>query len=376
MKHLPRTDRSILSNWWWAIDRLTLFALAVLIVCGIMLVSSASPPAAEHYGLSPFYYVHRQLIFLIPTIAFIFLVSLMNEKTLWRISLVAMPITITMMIAAIFFGPEVNGAHRWITLHGISIQPSEFAKPFFAIISAWLIAKARQKPGFPGYQLSLGLFLVIISLMLMEPDLGMSFVLACMWGVQMFLSGLPIIVIVGLVGIGIIGLFCAYLFSPHVTSRIDRFLDPAVGNNYQVKKSLLAFSHGGFWGTGPDHGIIKLTLPDAHEDFIFAVAAEEFGMITAVLLILVYAFVIVRSVSRIYRNEDMFVILATTALLVQFGLQSLIHMGSSLQLLPAKGMTLPFISYGGSSLLSFGLAFGALLVLTRKRKTGLLHDNI
>ncbi len=376
MTHLPRTDRSILSNWWWAIDRLTLFALAVLIVAGIMLVSSASPPAAERAGLAPFYYVHRQLIFLIPTIAFIFIISLVNEKTLWRISLVAMPVTIAMMIAAIFFGPEVNGARRWITLHGMSIQPSEFAKPFFAIISAWLIAKARQKPGFPGYQLSLGLFLVIISLMLMEPDLGMSFVLACMWGVQMFLSGLPIIVIAGLVSIGIVGLFCAYLFSPHVTSRVDRFLDPAVGNNYQVKKSLQAFSHGGFWGTGPDHGIIKLTLPDAHEDFIFAVAAEEFGMITAVLLILVYAFVIIRSVSRIYRNEDMFVVLATTALLVQFGLQSLIHMGSSLQLLPAKGMTLPFISYGGSSLLSFGIAFGALLVLTRKRKTGLLHDDI
>ncbi len=376
MKHFPRTDRSILSNWWWAIDRLTLFALGVLIVCGIVLVSSASPPAAERSGLPPFYYVHKQLIFLLPTLGLMFAVSLMKEKTLWRMSLLAMPATILMMATAIFFGPKVNGAARWISFHGMNLQPSEFAKPFFAIISAWLIAKARQKPGFPGYQLSLALFLIIISLMLMEPDLGMSFVLACMWGAQMFLSGLPMMVIAGLVVLGVIGLFLAYLFSPHVTSRIDRFLDPAAGNNYQVRKSLEAFRHGGFWGTGPDHGIIKLTLPDAHEDFIFAVAAEEFGMVTAIFLIAVYAFIIIRSVSRIYRNEDMFVVLATTALLVQFGLQSLVHMGSSLQLLPAKGMTLPLISYGGSSLLSFGIAIGALLALTRKRKTGLLHDDV
>ncbi|MBU6476266.1 MAG: FtsW/RodA/SpoVE family cell cycle protein, partial [Alphaproteobacteria bacterium] len=251
MSSLPRTDKSVLSNWWWAVDRLTVFALAVLIVCGIILVSSASPPAAERYGLPPFYFVHKQILFLIPTIGLMFGISLMNEKTLWRVSLVSMAVTIALMVGAIFFGPEVKGATRWISFHGISIQPSEFAKPFFAIISAWLIAKARQKPGFPGYQLSLGLFLVVISLMLMEPDLGMSFVLACMWGAQMFLSGLPMMVIAGLLGIGIAGLFCAYLFSPHVTSRIDRFLDPAAGNNYQVRKSLAAFSHGGFFGTGP-----------------------------------------------------------------------------------------------------------------------------
>ncbi len=375
MKTTARTDKSILSNWWWSIDRLTLAALAVLVICGIVLVTAASPAVAEHYGLSPFYFVHRQILFLIPTLAIMFGVSLMEQKTLWRTASVALAVTLVLMVAAILFGPQVKGATRWISFPGGSIQPSEFSKPCFAIISAWLIARARQKQGFPGHQLAIAAYLIILCLLLMEPDLGMSFVLSCIWGAQMFLSGLPMLFIAGLVGLGALGLFGAYMFFPHVTSRVDRFLDPAAGDNYQVQKSLDAFSNGGLFGTGPGHGLVKLTLPDAHEDFIFAVAGEEFGMIAAVLLILLYCFIIIRSVTRIYRNEDLFVILATTGLLVQFGLQSLVHMGSSLQLLPAKGMTLPLISYGGSSLLSFGLAMGALLSLTRKRKSTLPHDD-
>jgi cell division protein FtsW len=376
MRTLTRTDKSVLSNWWWSVDRLTLTALLVMVICGIVLVTAASPAVAERYNLPPFYFVHKQLIFLIPTLAIMFGVSLMEQKTLWRTASVALVVTLALMIAAILFGPQVKGATRWINLPGGSFQPSEFAKPCLAVISGWLMAQAKQKQGFPGLQLAFGVYLVILALLLLEPDLGMSFVLSCIWGAQMFLSGLPMLFIIALVGLGAAGLFAAYIFFPHVTSRVDRFLDPAAGDNYQVQKSLDAFSHGGLFGTGPGHGLVKLTLPDAHEDFIFAVAGEEFGMIVALFLILLYCFIIIRSVMRIYRNEDLFVILATTGLLVQFGLQSLVHMGSSLQLLPAKGMTLPLISYGGSSLLSFGLAMGALLSLTRKRKSTMPHDDI
>lgn len=369
MRTAPRSDRSVLSNWWWSVDRVTLTLLMVLIVCGIVLVTAASPAVAERYNLQPFYFVHRQLLFLVPTMALMFGVSLVEQKTLWRIASVTLAVTLVLMVFAIMFGTQIKGASRWITIGGDKLQPSEFAKPCFAIVSAWLMAQQKQKPGFPGHQLSIGLFLTVLCLLLMEPDLGMSVVLCAIWGVQVFLAGLPMFFILLLLGLGAAGLFGAYMFFPHVTSRIDRFLDPAAGDNYQVQKSLDAFSNGGLFGTGPGHGIVKLTLPDAHEDFIFAVAGEEFGLIVAVLLILLYCFIIIRTITRVYRSEDMFVILAVAGLMMQFGLQSLIHMGSSLQLLPAKGMTLPFISYGGSSLLSFGLGMGALLSLTRKRKT-------
>ena len=209
---------------------------------------------------------------------------------------------------------------------------------------------------------------------MLQPDFGMSVVLSSIWGIQIFLSGLPMLLIAALAGLFVLGIFGAYMFFPHVASRIDRFLDPAAGDNYQVQKSLDAFSNGGLFGTGPGHGQVKLTLPDAHADFIFAVAGEEFGMFAVILLILLFYFIIVRSIVRIFRNDDLFIILGVSGLLMQFGLQSLIHMGSSLQLLPAKGMTLPFISYGGSSLLSLGLGMGMLLSLTRKRQQNRSHD--
>jgi cell division protein FtsW len=375
MKKSARTDKSILSRWWWSVDRLTLAALVTLIISGVVLVTAASPAVAEHHGLSPFYFVKHQIIMLIPTIAIMFTVSLMEQKTLWRIASVTLAVTLVLMVLAILTGAQIKGATRWISLGGNALQPSEFAKPAFAIVSAWLMARAKQKKDFPGQQLAFAAYIAVLGLLLLEPDLGMSFVLSCIWGAQIFLSGLPLIYIAGLAGAGALGLFGAYMFFPHVTSRVDRFLDPAAGDNYQVQKSLDAFANGGLFGTGPGHGQVKLTLPDAHADFIFAVAGEEFGMIAALLLIAIYAFIVIRSVTRVYKSEDLFIVLATTGLLVQFSLQSLIHMGSSLQLLPAKGMTLPFLSYGGSSLLSLGLAMGMLLSLTRKRQSSRHHDS-
>lgn len=366
MRVAVRTDKSVFSRWWWSVDRLTVAALLILVVVGIMLVTAASPSVAERLGLDSFYFVKRQLVFLVPTLFIMFGVSLMDRKTLWRTASVVLVASAILMVAAILFGAHVKGATRWVSLMGVSIQPSEFIKPAFAVVGAWLIARYKQDARFHGRQIATGIYLTLLGLLLLQPDLGMSFVLTCIFGTHIFLSGLSMVLIIALAGLGAAGLFGAYLFFPHVTSRVDRFLDPASGDTYQVQKSLDAFSHGGLLGTGPGHGQVKLTLPDAHADFVFAVAGEEFGMIFALVLVLLFCFIIVRSIMRVYKSDDLFIVLASAALLVQFGMQSLIHMGSSLQLLPAKGMTLPFISYGGSSLLSMGLGMGMLLALTRK----------
>lgn len=367
MKHTPRSDKSIIGGWWWAIDRWSLAALLTLAGFGVLLVSAASPSVAERIGLGPFHFVYRHLMILIPALGIMFFMSMMGRKTLWRISSVTLVGSMILMIAAIFFGPEIKGATRWINIFGFSLQPSEFAKPAFAITSAWLIARHQHDPAFPGPYLSTGLFGLVIGLLLLQPDLGMSVVMAAIWAVQIFLSGLPILWIIVLGAAGISALIGAYMFFPHVTSRIDRFLDPTSGDNYQVQKSLDAFANGGLFGTGPGHGQVKMNLPDAHADFIFAVAGEELGLMAAVFLVFIFCFVLSRSIWRALQSEDAFIVLGVAGLLTQFALQSLVHMGSSLQLLPAKGMTLPFISYGGSSLLSLGLGMGMLLSLTRKR---------
>lgn len=367
MKQAVRTDKSILGGWWWTVDRWTFASLLALMAIGVVLVSAASPSVAERLGLDPFYFVYRHLVMLAPAALLMTAVSMSSRKTLWRIGSATLCVSLFLMALAILFGPEIKGATRWIQLFGFSLQPSEFAKPAFAITSAWLIARHQRQENFPGHQLATGIFALALGLLLLQPDLGMSLVLAAIWGVQVFLSGLPLIWVFALAALGIGGLVSAYLFFPHVASRIDRFLDPSSGDNYQVQKSLDAFSNGGLFGTGPAHGQVKLNLPDAHADFIFAVAGEEFGLVFALILVLIFCFVIARSAWRALQSEDLFIVLGAAGLLTQFALQSLIHMGSSLQLLPAKGMTLPFISYGGSSLLALGLGMGMLLSLTRKR---------
>lgn len=365
-----RADKSLLGAWWWSIDRWTLGALVVLMACGILLVSAASPSVAERIGLPPFYFVLRHVVFLLPAAGIMLAASMLPRKALWRTASVTLLASMALMLCAVFFGPEIKGATRWVHLFGFSLQPSEFAKPAFAVTAAWLMAR-HQDQGmgqFPGHVLALLLFSTVLGLLLLQPDLGMSLVVASIWGVQVFLAGLPMIWVFALGGAGIAGIFGAYMFFPHVASRIDRFLDPASGDNYQVQKSLDAFASGGLFGTGPGHGQVKMNLPDAHADFIFAVAGEEMGLLAALFLVAMFGFVLLRSIWRVAQSEDLFVVLAAGGLLTQFALQSLIHMGSSLQLLPAKGMTLPFISYGGSSLLALGLGMGMLLSLTRKRQ--------
>ncbi|MFN7113781.1 MAG: FtsW/RodA/SpoVE family cell cycle protein [Alphaproteobacteria bacterium] len=365
-----RGDKSLLGAWWWSIDRWTLGALVVLMACGVLLVSAASPSVAERIGLPPFYFVLRHIVFLLPAAGLMLAASMLPRKMLWRGASLLLLLSMVLMLCAVLFGPEIKGATRWVHVFGFSLQPSEFAKPAFAVTAAWLMARHQDQGGgqFPGHVLALLLFGAVLGLLLLQPDLGMSLVVAAIWSVQVFLAGLPMIWVFALGGAGIAALFGAYMFFPHVASRIDRFLDPASGDNYQVQKSLDAFASGGLFGTGPGHGQVKMNLPDAHADFIFAVAGEEMGLLAALFLVTLFGFVLLRSIWRVAQSEDLFVVLAAGGLLTQFALQSLIHMSSSLQLLPAKGMTLPFISYGGSSLLALGLGMGMLLSLTRKRQ--------
>ena len=367
MFQIARTDQSVFGRWWWTIDRKVLGATMLLILAGVLLVTSASPAVAERIGLPPFHFVIRHLIFLVPTVFAMIAISFLSAKDVRRISILTYIGALLLVMGTILFGAEIKGATRWIHLFGFSLQPSEFLKPSFAVVGAWLISRQRDHKDFPGLTASTILLMLTIGLLMMQPDFGMSFVIACIWGVQLFLSGLPLAWFAILAVIGIAGLILAYFTFPHITSRIDRFLSPESGDTFQVDKSLDSFANGGLFGTGAAQGHIKMSLPDSHADFIFAVAGEEFGLIFTFIIVALFAFIVARSMFRVMSSGDLFVVLSMGGLLTQFALQSLIHMGSSLQLLPAKGMTLPFISYGGSSLLALGFSMGIILALSKRR---------
>ena len=365
-KIIARTDDSLFGHWWWSVDRAMLAALSLLILAGSILIAAASPAIAERLRLPSFYFVLRHVFYLIPALVMIVGISMMSLKNIRRTASVVFLIALFMLFLTPVIGSELNGARRWISLGGFSLQPSEFIKPSFAVVAAWLFSSQHRDHHFPGYLVSCILCFLIVGLLLMQPDLGMTVVVSLVWATQFFIAGLPLSIVAILSVLLVAGLFAVYMTFPHVSSRIDRFLDPQKGDTYQVDRSLEAFQNGGFFGTGPGQGEIKRVLPDAHADFIFAVSGEEFGLVLTVGLVMLYAFIIWRGMQRVRQSENLFVMLAVSGLLVQFGGQALIHMGSSLRLLPAKGMTLPFISYGGSSLLALGLSMGMILGLTRQ----------
>ncbi len=367
MNGFARTDTSILGRWWWTVDRWTLAALAGLMGIGAVLILAASPAVSERIGLGSFSLATRQLVLMPLAGVFLIASSLLSVKWVRRVSVVGLAGTLLLLLATLTIGPEIKGAQRWINLAGFSLQPSEFLKPFFAVTCAWMFALAKSQQDFPGTAVALGLFGLFAALLLLQPDLGQTFVLGVIFGVQFFLAGVPMILVIGLGVLGLLGLVGAYFFLPHVTERIDLFLNPAAGDSYQIDRSLEAFAHGGLWGVGPGEGRVKAVLPDAHADFVFAVAGEELGLIVCLLIVAVYGFVVLRGFARLLGEPSLFVLLAATGLLTQFGLQALINMGSALNLIPTKGMTLPFISYGGSSLLALAIGMGLLLALTRRR---------
>jgi cell division protein FtsW len=365
-----RIDERPVARWWWTIDRWTLGALLALIAFGTVMSMAASPPVAERLGYSPLHFAERQLAAVPLALAILFGVSLLAPRTVRRVAFAVFAVSLMLLALTFLVGLEVKGARRWISLPGLSLQPSEFIKPSFAIVAAWLFAEQQQRPGFPGNLISIVLFLAIVGMLLKQPDLGMAVVVAAVWFAQFFLAGLRLYWVAAGSVVGLAGLVGAYLSLPHVASRINRFLDPATGDSYQVDRSIEAFANGGLWGRGPGEGRIKDVLPDAHSDFVFAVAGEEFGVIVCILIVGVFAFIVLRGFSRLLQEGNLFVLLAATGLLTQFGLQAAINMGSSLHLIPTKGMTLPFLSYGGSSMLALAFGMGMLLALTRRRLGG------
>lgn len=362
-----RRNQTILGKWWWTVDRLTLSLLAVIILLGAFLVATASPAVAERIGLEPLYFVHRQVVFLALAVPVMLGISLLSPKDIRRLAALAFALGIMSLIVVLIIGSEAKGARRWLFIGGLSIQPSEFVKPVFAVMTAWALARKTESYGFPGYKVAFALYGIFVALLVLQPDFGMTVTVSAVWGAQLFLAGLPLIwILIAALG-GIIGIAGAYIFLPHVAKRINTFLDPTQGDTYQVQRSMEAFSHGGLAGVGPGEGTVKLALPDSHTDFIFAVAGEEMGAITCFVIILLFACVVLRGFIRMQQEQDLFVVYAVSGLLMQFGVQATINMGVALHLFPTKGMTLPFISYGGSSMLAIALGMGMVLGLTRRR---------
>ncbi len=374
---IARNDTSLIGLWWWTVDRGTLFAVMMLMCFGVLLSFAASPSVASTIGLSSFYFVLHHLVYLIPTVFLIISVSLLSPKAIKRLALFLFLGSAVLMILTMFMGAEIKGAKRWLSLGLFSIQPSEFIKPAFAVMSAWMFTEKQIDPEVPGTLIAFILYAITTVLLILQPDLGMVVLTTMVWFTQFFLAGLPILWIMGAGVAGFFGLAASYFFLPHVTRRIDQFLDPSSGDrfseNYQVSQSLEAFMNGGFLGQGPGEGVVKKTLPDAHADFVFAVAGEEFGLVVCLLIAGLFVAIILRSLARSVRSENYFILLAVTGLVVQFGLQAMINIASTINLIPTKGMTLPFVSYGGSSMLALAITMGMILALTRRRVDGHNH---
>ncbi|MBT5073166.1 MAG: putative lipid II flippase FtsW [Kordiimonadaceae bacterium] len=366
MSTFSRTDNSIISTWWWTVDRWLLMSIALLIAIGMVLVFGASPAVAERIGLPSFHFVERQVIFLIMSVCVMFSVSLMTPIMVRRIGVVLFLACLVLLVATLFLGPEVKGARRWIPIGSFSLQASEFMKPAFIIFTAWMFAESSRVPGFPGWKISIISCIAVISLLIMQPDFGQTILVSFVWGIQLFMAGLAWIWVGGLVVLALGGLLAAYLFLPHVTDRIDRFFHPENADTYQVDLAIDAFKNGGILGTGPGEGVVKMRLPDAHSDYIFAVAGEEFGVVVCLLIISIFAVIVIRGFVNLLKEQDLFTVLAVAGLLIQFGIQAFINLAVNLSILPSKGMTLPFISYGGSSMLALAIGMGMILSLTRR----------
>ncbi|MEO3385511.1 putative lipid II flippase FtsW [Mesorhizobium sp. CAU 1741] len=362
---VSRIDRRPVANWWWTIDRWFFAAFLLLMGLGIVLSFAASPAVAERIGLDSYHFVTRQMVFMIPALVIMIAVSFFDARHVRRLALLMLAGSIFLMVVALYFGVEIKGSRRWVHLAGISVQPSEYMKPAFVVICAWLFAEHSRRPDIPGNLFAIILLGLVLALLIAQPDLGQTLLVLATWGVMFFMAGMPWLWIAVLGGTAIgIGLV-AYTSFPHVAERIDRFLT-GEGDTFQVDMGREALIRGGWLGQGPGEGTVKRILPDSHTDFVFAVAGEEFGIVVCLLIAGLFAFVVLRGLSKSLNERDDFSRYAVGGLVTLFGLQSIINMGVNLQLLPAKGMTLPFVSYGGSSLVAMAISMGMVLALTRK----------
>lgn len=363
---VSRTDRGPVANWWWTIDKWLLAAFLCLLGLGVVMSFAASPAVAERINLESFHFVKRQIAYIVPALMALIAVSFLTPRHIRRFAVVLLAISLVLMVVVLFAGLEVKGSKRWISIAGVSLQPSEFLKPAFVIVCAWLFSEHAKQPEIPGNLFAIILLGVAAALLVAQPDLGQTMLIVATWGVMFFMAGMSWLWIILLGSLGVAGALGAYISFPHVAGRIDRFLT-GEGDTFQVDMGREAVIRGGWLGQGPGEGTIKRVLPDSHTDFVFAVAAEEFGIVLCFIILGLFAFVVLRSLKTAMHERDDFTRLAISGLVVLFGLQSVINMGVNLQLLPAKGMTLPFVSYGGSSLLAMAICMGMVLALARRR---------
>ncbi|MEO9338128.1 putative lipid II flippase FtsW [Mesorhizobium sp. SB112] len=363
---MSRLDKSPIATWWWTIDRWFLAAFLSLMGLGIVLSFAASPAVAERIGLGSFHFATRQIIFMIPALAAMLSVSFLSPRQVRRLAIVMLSVSLVLMVAVLYIGVEVKGARRWVSMLGVSIQPSEFLKPAFVIVCAWLFSEHTRRPDIPGNLFAMILLGLVIALLVAQPDFGQTLLVLGTWGVMFFMAGMPWFWIIVLGGAGVVGGLAAYSLFPHVAGRIDRFMT-GEGDTFQVDMGRDAVIHGGWFGVGPGEGTVKRVIPDSHADFVFAVAGEEFGIILCFIIMSIFAFIVLRGLNTALKEHDDFTRYGVAGLVVVFGFQSVINMGVNLQLMPAKGMTLPFISYGGSSLIAIAISMGMVLALTRKK---------
>jgi cell division protein FtsW len=363
-----RSDRTALGVWWWTVDRWMLGVVALLIAIGVVVSFSASPAAAARMNIGdPFHFAVRQCVFAAGAFTILISVSMLEVKNVRRAAFFIWLAAIAIMIALPFFGHNAKGATRWLEIGGFTLQPSEFMKPALIILVAWMFAEGQKGEGVPGVSIAFVIYFISIALLLIQPDVGQTVLITAAFGAAFWMAGVPLSWVMLLGATAVAGLSSTYFLLPHVHSRVDKFLSPDKADTHQVDAAAIAQRAGGLFGRGPGEGVMKRHVPDLHTDFAYSVGAEEFGLIFSLLLIALFSFVVVRGLYRAMKMSDPFEQVAAAGLFVMVGEQAIINIAVNLNLIPTKGMTLPFISYGGSSMLAMGLTLGMALALTRRR---------
>lgn len=364
---LARHSRSKIANWWWTVDKVSFVLTLILILIGFMLVSSASPSAAHRDRLNDeFSFIKKQGVFICMGLVFLVGISMQSLRTVRRIAIFGFFAAFIGIVLTYLVGDATKGAARWIKFAGFSLQPSEFIKPMLIVGTAWLLDARKRTDEFPGMILAVFFYVLVAVFVLGQPDLGMTILVTFAFCVQIFMAGIPIWLVGGLLIFGAGGLVSAYFLFAHVHDRIDRFLASENEIGSQIQKSMDAFANGNLLGRGPGEGYIKMSLPDVHTDFIFSLAGEEYGVWLPSIIVILYAVIICRTMIIAMKDNNLFQMYAAGGLAASLGGQAMVNMCSSLQLMPAKGMTLPFISYGGSSMWASCISMGMLLAITRK----------
>ena len=363
-----RSDRSPVGVWWWTTDRWLLGAVAILIALGVMMSFAASPAAAARMNVDdPFHFAVRQCVFAFLGASILIGVSMLDGKGIRRAAFIIYVVAIVIMIALPFMGHSAKWATRWLQLPGFSLQPSEFMKPALIVLVAWMFSEGQKGEGVPGVSIAFGLYFLSVVLLLIQPDVGQTVLITVAFGAAFWMAGVPLSWVMLLGATAVAGLSSTYFLMPHVASRVDRFLGSDKGDTHQVDRAAEAIQAGGLFGRGPGEGVMTRHVPDLHTDFIYSVAAEEYGLVFSLLLISLFAFIVIRGLLRSMKLNDPFEQVASAGLFVLVGQQAFINVAVNLNMIPTKGMTLPFISYGGSSMLAMGLTLGMALGLTRRR---------